>query len=275
MQDTSALARILTLVRDLRKRCPWDAAQTLQTLRPYLVEEVLELDHALGAGDSARIRDELGDLLLHLAFQIVLAEERGEFGSEELARSVESKMWRRHPHLFPAGPAAAAERQSGKAAGAPASWEHQKLAERVPGGPGMLDGLPPNLPELIMAMRLQERAAGVGFDWPDESGPFAKVAEELEELRREAHADSDRDEDRRGETRRHEIEHEIGDLLFSVVNLARKLGHDPRAALEQANRRFVTRFRRMETFAAERGIDFGRTDLHTLDGLWEETKREG
>ncbi|HXV86138.1 MAG TPA: MazG nucleotide pyrophosphohydrolase domain-containing protein, partial [Gemmatimonadales bacterium] len=165
MQDTSALARILALVRDLRKRCPWDAAQTPATLRPYLVEEVMELDHALGAGDARRIREELGDLMLHLAFQLVLAEERHDFTSADVAAEVEAKMWRRHPHLFPA---AAGNRPPAPAGGASsdsthaASWERTKRAEAGASPGGVLDGLPPNLPELIMALRLQERAAGVG-----------------------------------------------------------------------------------------------------------------
>ena len=173
MQEPSALGRAVHLVRDLRTRCPWDGAQTEETLRPYLVEEALELDHALGTGDPRAIRDELGDLLLHLAFQIVLGEEKNRFGSEDVVSAMERKMWRRHPHLFPtqAGDAAeAAGAEAGEAAGSPnshGSWERTKVLERGADGPGVLDGLPPNLPALIMAFRLQERAAGVGFDWPD------------------------------------------------------------------------------------------------------------
>jgi MazG family protein len=232
---------------------------------------VLELDQALGTGDSARVRDELGDLLLHLAFQIVLGEERGEFGSEDVVRGVERKMWRRHPHLFPAaGPVAEA---TGPPGIAPSSWERHKIAERTAERPGVLDGLPPNLPPLIMAMRLQERAAGVGFDWPDAAGPLAKIGEELEELRQEVKRGALRDQEDRGAAGAVEIDHEIGDLLFSVVNLARKLGRDPRAALEKANRRFLDRFRRVETLAAERGIVMHRADLTALDELWEEAKR--
>ena len=248
MQEPSALGRIVELVRDLRRRCPWDAAQTPETLRPYLVEEVLELDHAIGSGDPAAVRDELGDLLLHLAFQIVLGEETGAFGAEDVTRAIERKMHRRHPHLFALGDE-------------PASWERSKLAgdERR----GVLDGLPPNLPALIMAYRLQERAAGVGFDWPDAVEPRAKVHEEMEELGAEVDAPT---------PSRTRIEEEIGDLLFAVVNLSRKLGCDPRAALERANQRFLERFRRMESRAAERGIDVGTAGLQKLDELWEEAK---
>lgn len=262
MQEPSALGRAVTLVRDLRKRCPWDGAQTRETLRPYLVEEARELDQALGQGDAGRIKDELGDLLLHVAFQIVLGEEAGAFGAEDVTRAVEEKMWRRHPHLFPAAP-----RQSDRAAGRqgdrPASWEHAKAPERREAGePGVLDGLPPNLESLLMAYRLQERAAGVGFDWPDAQGPLDKTREEVAELESEI--------ERKAPRSRQEAE--IGDALFSLVNLARKLGVDPRAALEKANRRFTARFHRMEALAAERGIAIGRVELAVLDRLWDEAK---
>ena len=313
MQEPSALGRSVLLVRDLRRRCPWDGAQTPQTLRPYLVEEAFELDQALSEGDPERIRDELGDLLLHLAFQIVLGEEAGLFGADDVVSAMEHKMWRRHPHLFPApqktpsaptpGPAAphteaartgtgeagasskvdpgasaggkAAVGSEGHGAGAGpgrvaaaghahGSWERTKAAERGPDGPGVLEGLPPHLPALIMAYRLQERTAGVGFDWPDASGPAAKVREELAELEAEVARGA------QAESRR--VDQELGDLLFAVVNLARKLGCDPRAALERANRRFVERFRTMERLAAAQGLQMGEASLEELDALWEAAK---
>jgi MazG family protein len=261
MQEPSALGRIVELVRDLRKRCPWDAAQTPETLRPYLVEEALELDHALSLADPDQIRTELGDLLLHVAFQVVLAEEQGRFGAEDLTHGVEQKMWRRHPHLFP-------EKLDGDTERAPLdpdTWERTKLEEHGEERPSVLDGLPPTLPALLMAYRLQERAAGVGFDWPDAQGPRDKVWEELRELEREIeHGDS-----------QEEIGAEIGDLLFAAVNLARKLGADPRAALERANAKFTERFRAIERLAAERGIDMGRASLEELDELWDEVKAAG
>lgn len=274
MQEPSAVGRIVELVRDLRARCPWDAAQTPMTLRPYLVEEVFELDHAIAEDDRTAIQVELGDLLLHLAFQIVLAEERGDFGAEDLTRSVEEKMWRRHPHLFPErveeAAQAAGESEEGNAHGGGEGetpltpqqvWERRKLAERDDHRPSVLDGLPPIMPALVMAYRLQERAASVGFDWPDATGPLAKVREETAELTREmGTADPAR------------VAAEVGDLLFAVVNLSRKLGCDPRAALERANSRFKQRFQAVEELAHERGIEIGRADLETLDGLWEEVK---
>src|SRR5256886_8095802 len=171
MPGDTALARALALVRDLRARCPWDGAQTRATLRPYLVEEVLELEAALNDGDPLELRDELGDLLLHLAFQLVIGEERKEFDAEAVTRTLEEKMWRRHPHLFGLGDK-------------PQSWE---LGKREPGTGhrSVLDGMPATPPPLLMAYRLQERAAGVGFDWPDATGPMQKVKEETAELEAE------------------------------------------------------------------------------------------
>ena len=253
MPNDAALARALALVRDLRVRCSWDRAQTAATLRPYLVEEVLELDQALKTGNPAEVRDELGDLLLHLAFQIVIGEERRAFDAESVTRTLEEKMWRRHPHLF-----AGADRPDHE------GWERVKRGERKEGREqrGTLSGLPRTLPPLLMAFRLQERAAGVGFDWPDAKGPLEKVKEEVAEVERET-----------GKGKRETIKDEIGDLLFAVVNLARKLEIDPRAALEQANDKFTRRFQHVERLAGERGLEMGRASLEELDELWEEVKR--
>jgi MazG family protein len=236
-------------VHDLRVRCAWDRAQTRETLRPYLVEEVLELDHALGEGDPALIRDELGDFLLHLAWQLVLAEEHGEFTPEDVAETMERKMKRRHPHLFDLGP--------------PEPWERLKRREREG---GILGRLPATLPDLLRAYRLQERAASIGFDWPDAQGPAAKVREELAEVEEEL-STSD------SETRRDALTDEIGDLLFAVVNLARKAGVQPGPALDRANRKFRERFERVEALAERRGMDLHAAGLEALDGLWDEVKQ--
>ena len=245
MQDTPALSRVMDLVRDLRQRCPWDRVQTRMTLRPYLVEEVLELDQAIGREDQDAIRDELGDFLLHLAWQLVLSEEEGSATADTVADPVMRKMQRRHPHLFDLGPRE--------------PWEVLKRRER---SGGTLEGLPQTLPGLLMAFRLQERAASVGFDWPDAAGPLDKVREETAELEQElAGADAGT------------LEDELGDLLFAVVNLARKAGVQPAAAMDRANRKFVRRFTSMEALAAERGIAMDRAGLEQLDGLWDEVKR--
>ncbi len=248
MQENSALGRVMALVRDLRVRCAWDRVQTRETLRPYLVEEVLELDQAIASGDRDAIRDEAGDMLLHLAWQLVLAEELGEFDPAELADRVERKMHRRHPHLFELGPAE--------------PWERLKRREHAR---GTLDGIPAALPALPMAWRLQERAASVGFDWPDARGPAAKVREELAEV--EAELD--------GRAAPELIEEEIGDLLFAVVNLARKAGVHPTGALERANRKFRERFGAVEALARRRGVALEDAGLERLDALWDEVKRSG
>ena len=254
MQGDSALGRALGLVRELRQRCSWDRAQTPQTLRPYLVEEVLELDHAIKTDDPAALRDELGDLLLHLAFQIVIAEERSQFNAEVVTRTLEEKMWRRHPHLFADGGRGSSDDHAG--------WELVKRREPRAGGKrGTLAGLPPTLPPLLMAYRLQERAAGIGFDWPDVRGPMLKVKEEIGEIEREQGAGS-----------RERVEDEIGDLLFAAVNLARKLGVEPGQALERANAKFTQRFEQVEKLAEERGLEMGRASLEELDRLWDEVK---
>ncbi|HEY3012717.1 MAG TPA: nucleoside triphosphate pyrophosphohydrolase [Gemmatimonadales bacterium] len=251
----------MTIVRDLRNRCPWDRAQTAETLRPYLVEEVLELDHALAEGDVAAIRGELSDLLLHLAFQLVIAEEGGEFTSDQVVAELEAKMRRRHPHLFDLGQ------------GEP--WENIKRRERRG---QVLAGIVPTLPSLLMAFRLQERAASVGFDWPDVAGPLRKVHEELAEV--EGHLPTeagdghlaDRDPNAPGRPPSPELVDEVGDLLFAVVNLARKAKVQPGPALDRANRKFRRRFEEIERLAAERGIDVASAGLEVLDGLWDEVK---
>jgi MazG family protein len=262
MQDKSALERAMEMVRDLRRRCAWDRAQTRETLRPYLVEEVLELDHALAVGAAPEIQAELSDLLLHLAFQLVIAEEQGDFTPDDVATTLENKMRRRHPHLFDLGEAEA--------------WENIKRRER---GGHVLAGIVPTLPSLLMAYRLQERAASIGFDWPGVKGPVEKVREELREVEDELSAQppplpaSDPNSPRQLPTEH--LTEEIGDLLFTVVNLARKAGVQPGLALDRANRKFRRRFEMIERLAAERGIEISSAGLEELDRLWEEAKTTG
>jgi len=244
MQDDSTFGGILDLVRDLRKRCDWDRAQTRETLRPYLREEVAELDEALAAGEEARIVHELGDLLLHLCFQLVIAEEKGTFTLTDVTEGLGRKMRRRHPHLF--------------AGAAKPDWERMKIeerrADRGPGeAPSVLGHLPPGLPDLERAYRFQERAASVGFDWNGLDGPFEKLSEEVREAREHPQA-------------------EIGDVLFAAVNVARKAGVHPSNALRAATDKFVRRFRALEQLAAASGVVLGRADLAALDGLWDEVK---
>jgi uncharacterized protein YabN with tetrapyrrole methylase and pyrophosphatase domain len=255
------------MVSDLRRRCPWDRVQTRETIRPYLIEEVFELDHAIGEGDPLAIREEVADLLLHLGWQLVLGEELGEFTAEQVAEDLERKMRRRHPHLFDLGPA---ER-----------WERLKRQER---SRGTLAGLPPTLPSLLMAFRLQERAASVGFDWPDTAGPVEKVREELAEVEEALGVERPSTTPAGPATPTGEPVHppahddlvaEIGDLLFAVVNLARKARVEPATALDQANRKFRKRFEAVERIAGARGIEMATAGLDVLDGLWNEVKRGG
>lgn len=251
MQEKAGLAESLEMMKDLRRRCEWDAAQTHESLRPYLIEEAYEVDDAIRSGNDRALREELGDLLLQVLFHSVVAEERGAFDFGDVAEGFLTKMKSRHPHLFEGG--------------ARRSWEGMKAKKRE----SLVDGLPSDLPSLHRAFRLQDRAAGVGFDWPDATGPAAKVEEELAEVRAEvaagAHAAGHGVPDPK-------LEEELGDLLFSVVNLCRKLGVHPSLALDKANVKFATRFSGVEELAKARGIDVTTAGLEVLDGLWNEAK---
>ncbi len=255
--DDGNLGDALALMRDLRKRCEWDAAQTHESLRPYLIEEAYEVDDAIRGGSDALLREELGDLLLQVLFHSVVAEERGAFGLGDVARSFVAKMRARHPHLY--------------GEGARVPWEQLKAKKRD----SIVDGLPADLPALHRAFRLQDRAAGVGFDWPDAAGPLAKVEEELQEVRREIAATPDRETTHAPvyDAAHEALESELGDLLFAVVNLCRKLGVHPAIALDKANVKFARRFREIERLAAERGVDVKTAGLEALDALWDEVKR--
>jgi len=257
MDKTHSLDDTLALMRDLRKRCEWDAAQTHESLRPYLIEEANELDDAIRLENDALMREELGDVLLQVLFHSVLAEERGAFDFAAVAEGLITKMKGRHPHLY------------GDAAKEP--WERMKSKQRKSIG----DGLPAALPALHRAHRLQDRAAGVGFDWPDVDGPAEKVAEELEEVREELWASPP---PRSGappllDQRHYALEAELGDLLFAVVNLCRKAGVHASLALDKANAKFERRFGEIERLAKERGIDVAHAGLEKLDALWDEAKR--
>ncbi len=234
----------LALMRDLRKRCDWDHAQTHESLRPYLIEEAHEVDEALQAGDDAKLREELGDLWLQILFHSVIAEERGAFSLHDVAAGFVTKMKGRHPHLY--------------GDGVREPWEAMKAKKRE----SLSEGLPAGLPSLHRAHRLQDRAAGVGFDWPTTAGPLEKVREELAEVEAELKADD-----------REALMGEVGDLLFAVVNLARKAGVHPALALDRANRKFETRFAGIERLAKERGIVVAEAGLAVLDSLWDEVKR--
>lgn len=244
--------RAIELVRFLRKNCPWDAAQTPQSLLPYLLEESHEVADAVTVGDERNLESELGDLLLNVAFQVVLAEERGAFAAEDVVSHLEAKMRRRHPHLYGDGPAV--------------PWEELKARERAAHEQSVLAGLARGLDPLSKAHRIQERVSTVGFDWADARGAFDKVAEELEEVREALEAEPSP-----------ALEEELGDLLFAVVNLTRLAGAHSLQALQRANQKFTRRFDALEQLARERGVELGKATLEELDALWNEIKarREG
>jgi MazG family protein len=259
----SALGRSLALVRFLRMGCPWDAKQTPSTLRPYLLEEAHEVAEAIRNEDDEELASELGDLLLNIAFQVVLAEERDSFGPEDVVAGLEKKMRDRHPHLY------------GEADEAP-DWEELKAELKAASATDParaadpFDGVPTGLEPLSRSLRLQDRAAARNFDWPDVNGALGKLHEEIGELERELSLLSGAGtadaalEDR--------LEDEIGDLLFAAVNVARLAGIHPSTALERAAGKFSDRFRSLLTLARERGIDPDNSDLETLDLLSEEVK---
>lgn len=245
------LDRALALVRLLRVHCSWDAEQTATTLVPHLLEETHEVVDAIHDGDQDALEGELGDLLLNLAFQIVVAEETGTLSAASVTDRLVAKMVRRHPHLFAGG-----ERQR---------WEALKAAERAESGKdeGVLSGLAKGLDPLTKAHRMQERVSSVGFDWADPEGAFAKVAEELDEVREALASGSASD-----------VEEELGDLLFAAVNLTRLAGAHPTTALAAANRKFERRFARLETLARQRSVVLAEAGLEKLDELWDELKKE-
>jgi MazG family protein len=245
MQAKPPLEDTLALVRDLRTRCDWDAAQTHESLRPYVIEEAFEVDDAIRSGDDTKLREELGDLLFQVLFHSVIGEERGAFTFGDVASGFITKMKGRHPHLY--------------GEGAKQPWEQMKAKRRA----NIADGLPSNLPALHRAFRLQDRAAGVGFDWPTVDGPMQKIEEELDEVRDELRG-AGADAQAAAPTA---LEEELGDLLFSVVNLCRKAGVHPALALDRANEKFSRRFTAVERTAAERGLVVGSASLVQLDAI--------
>lgn len=244
------LDRALELVRFLRANCDWDAAQTPLSLLPYLLEEAHETADAIAEGSDSALAGELGDLLLNVAFQIVLAEERRAFSAEDVVAILESKMRRRHPHLYGDGPRV--------------EWETLKARERGTASrhESLLQGIGSGLEPLSRAHRMQERVATVGFDWPDAGGALAKVREEVQEVSELL--------DRPGAE---ELEEEIGDLLFAVVNLARLSGVHAMKAMVLANAKFARRFGALEELALDRDVRLGEATLEELDALWDEVKR--
>ena len=245
------LLAIMARLRDPAAGCEWDREQTFASIAPYTIEEAYEVADAIERADMAALRDELGDLLLQVVFHARMAEEAGHFTFADVADAIATKLEARHPHIF--SDAEPGERHQSE------RWEALKAAERAAAGAkGALDGVALSLPALMRAEKLQKRAARVGFDWPDLSGPAEKLREEMEEL---ASAGSD------------EQQEEAGDLLFAAVNCVRSYGIAPEDALRAANAKFERRFRAMETLAAQRGTDFATLTLDEQEALWQAVKR--
>ena len=239
------LMRFAELVRVLRERCPWDREQDHRSLEKHLIEESYEVIEAIESGDPAQLEEELGDLLFQVFFHATLAAEAGEYTIADVARGIHDKLVHRHPHVF-------GDVQADSADAVRANWEQIKKAEK--GRDSVMDGIPGGLPALLYARKVQQKAKSVGFDWDSADDVYPKVEEELAEVRADP------------------TEDEVGDLLFSVVNVARHLDIDPESALRAATAKFRDRFKGVEALAAERGVDLAKLDLAGLDALWDEIK---
>jgi MazG family protein len=264
LPQMNRLLEIMVRLRDPDSGCPWDIEQTFETIAPYTIEEAYEVADAIEQNDMSSLRDELGDLLLQVVYHTRMAEEAGLFTFEDVAEGIADKMVRRHPHVFGDQDIADAEAQT-------VNWEEQKAAERREKAAGnvepesALDGVARTLPGLIRAEKLTKRAARVGFDWPQVEQVFNQLDEETVELRDEISA-SEMDADR--------IEDELGDMLFVMANLARKLKVDPEQAVRRANTKFERRFRRVEALLRAEGRSCEDATLEEMDEKWREAKRE-
>ena len=256
------LVEIMARLRDPKAGCPWDVEQTFRTIAPHTIEEAYEVAEAIERDDMEAMVDELGDLLLQVVFHAQMAREAGHFDVDDVAAAICDKLVRRHPHVFGDLKIDDAETQT-------RAWEEQKAQERAAktGGtaaPSALDGVTIGLPGLTRAVKLQKRAARVGFDWDEAAKVLDKFEEEIGELRAELA--------KRGSSDR--IEDELGDLLFNGANLARKLGVDPESALRRCNAKFERRFRRIEAWLAEQGRTPEAATLDEMEALWVRAKRE-
>lgn len=261
-QSMAHLLTVMARLRDPKDGCPWDREQTFATIAPYTIEEAYEVADAIGAGDRDALQDELGDLLFQVVFYAQMAKERGWFDFDDIAQGIADKMTRRHPHVF-------AEAEIASVAAQNEAWEAHKAKERTARAaakgqqPSVLDGVSLALPGLTRAVKLQKRAARVGFDWPQAEQILEKLQEELDELKVELRSGN---KDR--------ITDEMGDVLFSWANLARVHEIDPEDGVRQTNAKFERRFRRIEALLAERGKSPKDSNLDEMEALWQQAKRE-
>ena len=250
-KQLAAFGRLLDIMDDLRAKCPWDKKQTMESLRHLTIEETYELGDAILNNDLQEVKKELGDLLLHIVFYAKIGSETGDFDIADVANGVCEKLIVRHPHIY--GDVKVANEEDVKR-----NWEKIKLQE---GNKSVLGGVPQSLPALVKASRIQDKAAGVGFDWDNIDDVFAKIKEEIDELHAEVKAQ-----------KHTAIEAEFGDVLFSLINYARFLKVNPEDALERTNKKFITRFQYLERKAAERGKSLRDMTLAEMEGYWQEAK---
>lgn len=253
-----AFDRLLTIMDELRENCPWDKKQTLESLRHLTIEETYELSDAILENDLEEIKKELGDLMLHMVFYARIGSEKNTFDISDVLHTVCDKLVRRHPHIY--GDLDVENEQQVKE-----NWERIKLREK--GNKSVLGGVPQSLPALVKAMRIQEKARGVGFDWEEKEQVWEKVEEEMNEFRNEFDVTNNQpiDKDR--------AQHEFGDLLFSLINYARFVDINPEEALERTNKKFIKRFTYLESKAKEMGKSLADMTLAEMDVFWEEAKK--
>ncbi|MCM4159349.1 nucleoside triphosphate pyrophosphohydrolase [Antarcticibacterium flavum] len=247
-----AFDRLLTIMDELRDQCPWDRKQTMESLRHLTIEEVYELGDAILDKDREEIKKELGDILLHIVFYSKIGSETNHFDIGDVANSICDKLIERHPHIY--GDVEVANEEEVKK-----NWENLKLKE---GKKSVLEGVPASLPALVKASRIQDKVAGVGFDWEEPEQVFEKLKEELDELQHELQV---QDQDK--------IESEFGDVLFSLINYARFLNVNAEDALERTNKKFIKRFKYLEEKAREKNKPLSEMSLAEMDVFWEEAKK--
>ncbi len=256
LRPIDRLLSIMATLRDPQRGCAWDVEQTFATIAPYTVEEAYEVADAIDHGDMAALKDELGDLLFQVVFHAQMASEQKAFAFDDVANAIADKMIRRHPHVFGDAETRDAETQT-------VAWEATKAEERAAKGhDSVLDGVARSLPPMTRALKLQNRAARVGFDWPEAGDVLAKIAEELDEIKHEIDNDAPRER----------LEDEMGDVLFACVNLARKLKIDPEGALKRANAKFDRRFRHVEAGLRAQGRYPEDATLDEMEALWIDAK---
>lgn len=253
-EKLAAFQRLLTIMDDLREKCPWDRKQTMQSLRHLTIEEVYELADAILEDQRSEIKKELGDILLHIVFYARIASETNEFDITSVIHSLCDKLVHRHPHIY-------GDVKVTDEAEVSRNWEKLKLKE---GKTSVLEGVPVSLPALVKSIRVQEKARAAGFDWEEKEQVWEKVKEELEEFRREAEAGDQQ-----------KMEQEFGDVMFALVNYARFRNINPEEALEKTNKKFIRRFRYMEDRVNEDGKKLSEMDLPEMDKYWDEAKAKG